>query len=239
MSATFVQGVSSVPKVNQTRLKLEERIALARRYHAGEAAQALAEAYGVSRRHVTRIAREEKGEGREIRDPSVSVSFRAATSEIAGFDSEWQARGFANRSQALQALVRARCGLLDLMRVDFQAFSEAVLSAQDVVQAGRVLAKAVSRGKLRLSRADRETLTALLDLAEETRRTLLAMKATARARRGQGWRTGTSPAEPTVARGSCERSSSDLKRASAPLQTSRTQTTSNLIEARNRSACRV
>ena len=37
------------------RLKLEERIALARRYHAGDTPKVLAEAYGVPRRHVTRM----------------------------------------------------------------------------------------------------------------------------------------------------------------------------------------
>lgn len=169
------------------RLKLEERIALARRYHAGETPKVLAEAYGVSRRHVTRLAKEERGEGVEIRDPSVAVSFRAAQSELNAFDAEWQARGFVTRSQALQALVRARCGLVDVARADFERFGDTLRRAQDVSDAGRVLAKAVQRGKLALEPEDRAVLLALLDLAEKTRRRLATMQATARSRRGQGW----------------------------------------------------
>ena len=52
------------------RLKLEQRIEMARRYHAGETPKALAEAYGISRRHVTRLAKEEAGDGLAVRDPS-------------------------------------------------------------------------------------------------------------------------------------------------------------------------
>ena len=103
-----------------------------------------------------------------VRDPSESVSFRAAQSEaFRSFDEEWQTRGFANRSQALQALVRARCGLLDVMRKDVNTFAEALLCAQDVAQSGRLLAKAVQRGKLSLEGEDRATLLSLLDLAQE------------------------------------------------------------------------
>jgi len=169
------------------RLKLEQRIELARRYHAGETPKVLAEVYGVSRRHVTRLAKEERGEGVEARDPSVAVSFRAAQSEVAAFDAEWRVRGFGTRSQALQALVRARCGLLDVARGDLESFGETLRLTRDVSDAGRALAKALQRGKLTLAPEDRATLVALLDLAEETRRTLSAMQAAARARRGQGW----------------------------------------------------
>ena len=176
-----------MPTGRPKRLKLEERIELARRYHAGETPKDLSEAYGVSRRHVTRLAREEQGDGLAVRDPSESVSFRAAQSELQAFDEEWRARGFANRSQALQALVRARCGLLDVMRADLNAFSEALLNAQDMVQNGRVLAKAVQRGKLVFGSEDRAMLSALLDFAQATSRELAWLKATARARRGDGW----------------------------------------------------
>lgn len=188
MSATFVRGVRDVARGRSKRLKLEERIELARRYHAGETPKALAAAFGVSRRHVTRIAKEERGESMEVRDPSIAVSFRAAQSEVAAFDAEWQARGFGTRSQALQALVRARCGLLDVTRDHLRCFGESLRLARDVSDAGRVLAKAVQRGQLALEPGDRATLVALLDLAEETWRTLAAMQAAARTRRGQGWR---------------------------------------------------
>lgn len=177
------------------RLKLEDRIALARRYHAGETPKVLAEAYGVSRRHVTRIAREEKGEGQEVRDPSVAVSFRAAQSELSAFDVEWKRLGFAIRSQALQAMVRARCGVLELMRADLRAFSEALTCAQDISDSARVLAKAVHRGKLSLTPEDRVLLLAIHELAQRTHRDLAAMKAAAHGRRGDGWRGADDVAE--------------------------------------------
>ncbi len=169
------------------RMKLEERIALARRYHAGETPKVLAEAYGVSRRHVTRIAKEEKGEGQDVRDPSVAVSFRTAQSDLSAFDAEWQGLGFANRSQALQAMVRARCGVLSLMQGDLQAFSETVQQAQDLSDAARVLAKAVHRGQVHLAMADRQLLSDLLELAQATHRDLTSLKAAAQRRRCEGW----------------------------------------------------
>ncbi|WP_157577908.1 helix-turn-helix domain-containing protein [Roseivivax halodurans] len=173
---------------------MEERITLARRYHAGETPKVLAAAYGVSRRHVTRLAREERGEGQGVRDPSVAVSFRASRSEMALFDAEWRARGFASRSQALQALVRARCGLLDAARDDLRCFGETLARAQVLAEAGRRLAKEAARGRLVLQQGDRKVLAALLDLAEETKRRLQEMQAAARARRGQGWRAGETAA---------------------------------------------
>ena len=169
------------------RLKLEDRIALARRYHAGETPKVLAVAYGVSRRHVTRIAKEEKGEGQDVRDPSVAVSFRTAESDLNAFDAEWQGLGFANRSQALQAMVRARCGVLSLMQSDLQAFSETVQRAQDLSRAARVLAKSVHRGQLHLAMADRQLLSDLLELAQGTHRDLASLKVAAQRRRGDGW----------------------------------------------------
>ena len=177
------------------RLKLEQRIELARRYHAGETPKVLAEAYGVSRRHVTRIAKEEKGEGQEVRDPSVAVSFRTAQSDLSAFDAEWQGLGFATRSQALQAMVRARCGVLSLMQSDLQAFSETVQRAQDLSRAARVLAKSVHRGQLHLAMADRQLLSDLLELAQGTHRDLASLKVAAQRRRGEGWNPTKAVAE--------------------------------------------
>jgi hypothetical protein len=176
-----------VAKGRPKRLKLEERIALARRYHAGDTPKVLAEVYGVSRRHVTRIAKEEKGEGQDVRDPSVAVSFRTAESDLNAFDAEWQGLGFATRSQALQAMVRARCGVLSLMQSDLQAFSETVQRAQDLSNAARVLAKAIHRGQLHLAVADRQLLSDLLELAQGTHRDLASLKVAAQRRRGEGW----------------------------------------------------
>ena len=49
-------------------LKLEERIEVARRFTAGESAKELAAAFGISARHVNRLAKEEAGEGLAVRD---------------------------------------------------------------------------------------------------------------------------------------------------------------------------
>ncbi|SFE99269.1 hypothetical protein SAMN04488523_11450 [Sulfitobacter brevis] len=169
------------------RLKLEQRIELARRYHAGETPKVLSEAYGVSRRHVTRLAKEEQGEGLAVRDPSERVSFRASASELEAFDAEWQTRGFANRSQALNAVLRGRCGFLDVPRDLVAEFCASWRQAKDVSDAGLVLAKAVHRGKVSVSSEDRALLVSLLDLAQCMRRELGQMKDAAQVRRKQDW----------------------------------------------------
>jgi hypothetical protein len=169
------------------RLKLEQRIELARRYHAGETPKVLAEAYGVSRRHVTRLAKEEQGEGLAVRDASESVSFRATQSELETFDAEWRERGFANRSQALNAVLRGRCGFLDVPRDLVADFCAAWRQSKDVSDAGLALAKAVHRGKTTVSSEDRLVLIELVDLAQTMRRKLGQMKDAAQAQRGQDW----------------------------------------------------
>ncbi|WP_456388929.1 helix-turn-helix domain-containing protein [Profundibacter sp.] len=169
------------------RLKLEQRIELARRYHAGETPKVLAEAFGVSRRHVTRLAKEEHGDGVAVRDPSERVSFRASQSELAAFDAEWQKRGFANRSQALNAMLRGRCGFLDVPRDLVEEFAAAWRQSKDVSDAGLVLAKAVHRGKLEVSSEDRALLIELVDLTQNMSRELGRMKEAARVQRHGGW----------------------------------------------------
>lgn len=169
------------------RLKLEQRIELARRYHAGETPKVLAEAFGVSRRHVTRLAKEEHGDGIAVRDPSERVSFRASQSELAAFDAEWAARGFANRSQALNAMLRGRCGFLDVPRDLVEDFAAAWRQSKDVSDAGTALAKAVHRGKLELSSEDRALLIKLVDLTQNMSRELGRMKEAARVQRHRNW----------------------------------------------------
>ena len=66
-------------------LKLEERIEVARRFAAGESAKDLAAAFGISPRHVNRLAKEEAGEGIAVRDPSETVAFRTSRSELDAF----------------------------------------------------------------------------------------------------------------------------------------------------------
>lgn len=169
------------------RLKLEQRIELARRYHAGETPKVLAEAFGVSRRHVTRLAKEEHGDGVAVRDPSERVSFRASQSELAAFEVEWRERGFANRSQALNAMLRGRCGFLDVARDLVNEFASAWRQSKDVSDAGLALAKAVRRGKLEVSSEDRALLIELVDMTQKMSRELGRMKEAARVQRHQGW----------------------------------------------------
>ena len=169
------------------RLKLEQRIELARRYRAGETPKVLAEAYGVSRRHVTRLAKEEQGDGLAVRDPSERVSFRASRSELEAFDAEWTERGYANRSQALNAVLRGRCGFLDVPRDLVEEFAAAWRQVKDVSDAGLALAKAVHRGKLEVSFKDRELLIELVDLTQKMSQELGRMKDAARARHHRGW----------------------------------------------------
>ncbi|MDK3020565.1 helix-turn-helix domain-containing protein [Pseudodonghicola flavimaris] len=168
-------------------LKLEQRIEVARRFAAGESAKELAAAFGISPRHVNRLAKEEAGEGIAVRDPSETVAFRASRSELDAFDAEWRARGYANRSQALNAVLRGRCGFLDVPRDLVAEFCAAWRQAKDVSDAGLFLAKAVHRGRLEVSEADRAVLIELLDLAQSMSREMGRMKDAARALRHQEW----------------------------------------------------
>jgi hypothetical protein len=168
-------------------LKLEERIEVARRFAAGESAKELAATFGISSRHVNRLAKEEVGEGIAVRDPSETVAFRASRSELEAFDAEWRERGFANRSQALNAVLRRRCGFLDVPRDLVSEFCAAWRQAKDVSDAGLVLAKAVHRGRLEVSETDRVVLIELLDLAQSMSRELGRMKDAAQALRHQEW----------------------------------------------------
>ncbi|MBB04757.1 MAG: hypothetical protein CML03_04455 [Pseudooceanicola sp.] len=168
-------------------LKLEERIEVARRFAAGESARELAAAFGISPRHVNRLAKEEAGEGIAVRDPSETVAFRASQSELAAFDAEWRARGYANRSQALNAVLRGRCGFLDVPRDLVSEFCAAWRQAKDVSDAGLVLAKALHRGRLEVTEADRAMLIELLDLAQSMSREMGRMKDAAQAMRHQDW----------------------------------------------------
>lgn len=204
------------------RLKLEQRIELARRYHAGEPPKVLAEAYGVSRRHVTRLAKEELGEGIAVRDPSEQVSFRASRSELEAFDAEWQARGYANRSQALNAVLRGRCGFLDVPRDMIAAFCASWRQAKDVSDAGLTLAKAVHRGKLVVSGEDRALLVALLDQAQGMSRELGRMKDAAQKQRYQTWPEGAErPALTAAARDDGARKSAEPRLVRAPVSSDR------------------
>ena len=218
-------------------LKLEERIEVARRFAAGESAKELAAVFGISPRHVNRLAKEEAGEGIAVRDPSETVAFRASRSELDAFDVEWRERGYANRSQALNAVLRGRCGFLDVPRDLVAEFCAAWRQAKDVSDAGLALAKAVHRGRLEVSEADRAVLIELLDLSQSMRREMGRMKDAAQVLRHQEWpqKEEGQGAESAVLEDSPretvtglrlvrESSGSELDRPSLPLGKPRTRT---------------
>lgn len=173
--------------LRRKNLKLEQRIELARRYLAGETAAGLSEAYGVTRRHVARVAKEHHGESLSVRDPSETVAFRASRSELKAFDTEWQQRGFRNRSQALNAVLRGCCGFLDVGQGELAAFSTAWRQAKDVSDDVRTLAKAVVLGKLTVCAEDRVLLVEVVDLTQRMSREMGQMKDAAQTRRGRGF----------------------------------------------------
>lgn len=201
-------------------LTLEQRIEIARRAQAGEAPRDLSAEYRVSVRHISRLAKEHRGEGVEVRDPSEIVSFRAAQSELEAFDAEWREKGFSNRSQALKAVLRARCGVLDVTADRLDGFVEAWRQSRDLTDAGMALAKEVRRGRLGLAEADRALVSELVDLAQRMTRELGAMKDHAQVQRGTGLpeMVGMRNAERRA-----ERSGSQSDRVSLPLGEPRKQ----------------
>ncbi|MCI5042968.1 MULTISPECIES: hypothetical protein [Rhodobacterales] len=173
-------------KRSRKNLTIEQRIEIARRFQTGEAARDLSAEFGVSVRHISRLAKEEIGEGVAVRDPSEVVTFRASQSDLQAFDAEWQARGFANRSQALKAVVRARCGFMDVTADRIDGFVGAWRQSRDLTDAGMALAKEVRRGRLVLTDEDRALVSELVELAQKMTRELGAMKDLAQVQRGAG-----------------------------------------------------
>lgn len=173
-------------KRSRKNLTIEQRIEIARRFQTGEAARELSVEFGVSLRHISRLAKEEVGEGVAVRDPSEVVTFRASQSDLQAFDAEWQARGFATRSQALKAVVRARCGFMDVTADRLDGFVEVWRQSRDLTDAGMALAKSVRRGRMVLTEEDRVLVSELVELAQKMTRELGAMKGLAQTQRGVG-----------------------------------------------------
>ena len=167
-------------------LTIEQRIEIARRFQAGEAARDLSDEFCVSVRHVSRLAKEEIGESVAVRDPSEVVTFRASQSELSAFDKDWQARGYTNRSQALKAVVRARCGFMDVTADRLDGFVGAWRQSRDLTDAGMALAKSVRRGRLVFADQDRALVFELVELAQKMTRELGAIKDLAQVQRGVG-----------------------------------------------------
>ena len=87
----------------------------------------------------------------------------------------------------MNAVLRGRCGFLDVPRDLVAEFCAAWRQAKDVSDAGLALAKAVHRGRLEVSEADRAVLIELLDLAQSMSREMGRMKDAAQALRHQEW----------------------------------------------------
>lgn len=171
----------------RNNLKLEQRIEVGRRFAKGESAKALSAAFGISTRQVNRIANEQRGESLSVRDPSQTIAFRASQSELVAFDAAWRKRGFRNRSQALNAVLRGRCGFLDVGQGELAGFSAAWRQAKDLSDDVRTLAKAVVLGKLTVSASDRALLHAVGDLTRHLSCEMGRMKDAARTRHGRGF----------------------------------------------------
>lgn len=217
-------------------LTIEQRIEIARRFQAGEAAQELSAEFCVSARHVSRLAKEEIGEGVAVRDPSEVVTFRASKSELSAFDAEWRVRGFANRSQALKAVVRARCGFMDVTADRLDGFVEVWRQSRDLTDAGMSLAKAVRRGRMVLSDEDRALVSELIELAQQMTRELGAMKDLTQAQRGAGLPNFVEANEDESVGEADERSGSIMDRASLPLGKPRTRIPMYDLKSKNRNA---
>ncbi|UWQ86291.1 ribbon-helix-helix domain-containing protein [Leisingera caerulea] len=223
-------------KRSRKNLTIEQRIEIARRFQVGEAAQDLSAEFGVSVRHVSRLAKEEIGEGVAVRDPTEVVTFRASQSELAAFDAEWRARGFANRSQALKAVLRARCGFMDVTAERLDGFVGAWRQSRDLTDAGMALAKAARRGRMVLSDEDRALVFELVELAQKMTRELGAMKDLAQVQRGAGLPDIFEVNEDESAGEAAERSGSKSDRVSLPLGKLEARTPMHDMNTGNRNA---
>ncbi|AUQ92607.1 hypothetical protein PhaeoP24_04049 (plasmid) [Phaeobacter inhibens] len=145
------------------RLPIEKRIELAQRYAKGEQPNDLSKAFGVSVRQVYRIIAEEKGDTRSKDDKQVVVSFRAPEAEVKGYLDLVKVHGIQEKSSAFRSLVRMAQGLVELFPDRFEAFNRSAWLIRKEGQLLNQLAKAVHKGKLRLTDEDRHLLSKCLD----------------------------------------------------------------------------
>ena len=165
-------------------LTVEQRLELKRRYVAGEDVNALSKAFRVTIRQVYRIVAGQKGDTRTVEKPSVSVSFRAPESEIEAFVDVAKSVGITGRSQAFRSLVRMATGLFELFPNQFEAFNKSAWLIGKEGQLLNQLAKAVHRGKLRLTDEDRALLSKSIDVNLALHSELRAILDEAKTRRG-------------------------------------------------------
>jgi len=177
------------------KLTIEKKIELARRHAAGEDVNTLSKAFSISHRQVYRVIAEQKGDTQYDEETHIMVGFRAPESEVNGFLDLARSVGIENKSAAFRALLRISQGLVELFPNGFSDFNKSAWLIRKEGQLLNQLAKAVHKGKLRLTDDDRVLLSRSIDvnlkLQEElrwilsehkTRRgyTLSALKADAR-----------------------------------------------------------
>ena len=140
------------------RLTLEARREMLTRFRAGDPAEDLGRDFGITPRSVFRIVREESGDTTAREEAQVVVAARLPQAEVDAFVEATRAAGYRSRSEALRGLVRMALGLVALGPGDMAAMRHAawIVGKQGVLL--NQLARAVHRGKLRLSEADRQLL---------------------------------------------------------------------------------
>jgi hypothetical protein len=170
--------------MKRSRLTAEQRQELARRHVLGEDVNALSKAYQVTIRQVYRVLADEKGDSRGKARVSKSVSFRAPTGEIEAFLVSARDVGITGSSQAFRALVRMALGLFELFPSQLEAFNSSAWLIGKEGQLLNQLAKAVHRGKLRLSDEDRILLCKCIDVNMKLHNELRGIIDEAKSRRG-------------------------------------------------------
>jgi len=149
---------------NRKNLSIEKRIELARRYSGGEDVNALSKEFSVSIRQVYRIAAEQKGDTAASDKIPIVVSFRAPEAEVEAYLKLAEEVGITERSYALRSLVRMAQGLFELFPNGFSDFNRSAWLIKKEGQLLNQLAKAVHKGKLRLTDDDRVLLSKSIDV---------------------------------------------------------------------------
>jgi len=170
--------------MKRSRLTVEQRQELARRHVLGEDVTALSEAYQVTIRQVYRVLADEKGDTRGRGLVSKPVSFRAPKGEIEAFLASARGVGITGSSQAFRALVRMALGLFELFPNQLEDLNRSVWLIGKEGQLLNQLAKAVHRGKLRLSDEDRNLLCKCIDVNMKLHNELRGIIDEAKSRRG-------------------------------------------------------
>jgi len=145
-------------------LTIEKKIELARRYAAGEDVNSLSKAFSISHRQVYRVIAEQKGDTATSEKKSVVVTFRAPEKEVEGYLRLAEEVGIAERSAAFRALLRISQGLVELFPNGFSDFNKSAWLIRKEGQLLNQLAKAVHKGKLRLTDNDRVLLSRSIDV---------------------------------------------------------------------------